>query len=59
MLLFLKTFLNILRPFGIIYCRLALFVVIWYIFFRFGMFGPRKIWQTCSAGKIEQRKFAG
>jgi hypothetical protein len=22
----------------------------WYIFFRFGMFGPRKIWQTCSRG---------
>jgi hypothetical protein len=34
-----------LRPFGIIYGRLIYFAVIWYIFSRFGMFAPRKIWQ--------------
>jgi hypothetical protein len=27
------------------YGRLVLFAVFWYIFFHFGMYGPRKIWQ--------------
>jgi hypothetical protein len=36
-----------LWPFGILYGRLVYFVVLWY-FFRFGLFGPRKIWQPCS-----------
>jgi hypothetical protein len=40
-----------LQPFGIVCGHLI-------YFFRFGMFGPRKSWQPCSAGKIEQRKFA-
>jgi hypothetical protein len=40
------TIWNILRPFGIIYCRLVFFVVVWYMYFsHIGMFGPRKIWQ--------------
>jgi hypothetical protein len=39
------TIWNILRPFGTFYGNLVQFVLIWYIFFRFGMFGPRKIWQ--------------
>jgi hypothetical protein len=35
----------ILWPFGIFYGQLVSFGVIWYIFSRFGMFEPRKIWQ--------------
>jgi uncharacterized metal-binding protein len=34
-----------LWPFGIIYDRLVQFVVVCYIFSRFGIFEPRKIWQ--------------
>jgi hypothetical protein len=46
---------NNLRPFGIISGRLVWFVVIWYIFPIFGMFGPRKIWQPCLAqGELEK-----
>jgi hypothetical protein len=30
-------------------------VVIWYIFPKFGMFGPRKIWQPCSFASIAER----
>jgi hypothetical protein len=44
----------ILSPFGLFYGhfygRLVYFVVIWYIFSRIGMFGPRKIWQPWYAG---------
>jgi hypothetical protein len=36
-----------LWSFGIVYDRLVSVVVIWYTFFRFGKFGPRKIWQPC------------
>jgi hypothetical protein len=36
MLVYFMTILNILWPFGIIYGRLEHFVVIWYIFSRFG-----------------------
>jgi hypothetical protein len=45
------TIWNILLPFGIIYGRLVKFVVIWYIFPRFGMFGQRNIWQPCMRPK--------
>jgi hypothetical protein len=48
-LLYLMTICDILLPFGSIHSRLVWFVVIWYIFSRFGMFGPKKIWQPCSA----------
>jgi hypothetical protein len=37
--------LEYLWPFGIMYVSLVKFVIIWYIFSHFGMFGPRKIWQ--------------
>jgi hypothetical protein len=40
MLVYFMTIWNILRPCGIIYGRLVYFS-------RFGMFGPRKIWQPC------------
>jgi hypothetical protein len=36
---------NISQSFDIIYGRWVKFVIIWYIFSPFGMFGPRKIWQ--------------
>jgi hypothetical protein len=49
MLLFFMTFWNILRPVGIIYIQqfgIACGRLVY--FFRFGMFGPRKIWQPWS-----------
>jgi hypothetical protein len=55
------TIWNILWPFGIIYGRLVLVVVICYIFSQFGMFGPRKIWQPWfirQKRKIFHRTFA-
>jgi hypothetical protein len=47
------------------YGHLVYFVVIWYIFTRFGFFGARKIWQPCgeavgkfqSSENIEQLQF--
>jgi hypothetical protein len=45
-LVYFMTFWNILRPFIIIFAVWCmLFVFIGYIFSRFGVFGPRKIWQ--------------
>jgi hypothetical protein len=38
-------FWYILIPFGVFYGDLVDFVVIWLIFFHFGIFVPRKIWQ--------------
>jgi hypothetical protein len=48
MLLYCVTIWNILRSFGIIYGCWVEFAAIWCIFPRFGMFGPRKIWQPCT-----------
>jgi hypothetical protein len=42
MLVYFMTIWNIKQPFGIIYGRLVKYVVIWYIFPQFGMFGARK-----------------
>jgi hypothetical protein len=44
-LLHFMTIWNILWPLGTIYGSLLSFLVIWYNFSHFGMFGPRKIWQ--------------
>jgi hypothetical protein len=53
MLSHIMTIWNILPPFGMNNGRLVQFVVIWCMYFsRFGMFGPRKIWQPCSALKF-------
>jgi hypothetical protein len=45
-LLYFTTIWNILRTFGILYFWYSLWS--FGIFFRLGMFGPRKIWQPCS-----------
>jgi hypothetical protein len=52
------TIWSILRPLEIFYGHLVYFVVIWYIFRRFGIFGPRKIWQPCfvPAASVFSRK---
>jgi hypothetical protein len=34
---------SILQPFGILYGLLVYFMVIWYIFSRFGMFAPKNL----------------
>jgi hypothetical protein len=49
MLVYFKTIWNILWPFGIIYDRLHSTVCGHLVYFsHFGMFGPRKIWQSWS-----------
>jgi hypothetical protein len=55
MLVYFMTIWNILRPFGIIYSRLY---SLWSfsIFSRFGMFGPRKIWQHCCRRQRARRQ---
>jgi hypothetical protein len=45
MLVYFMTIWNILRPNGIFNGHLVVFVFILVHFPRFGMFGPRKIWQ--------------
>jgi hypothetical protein len=43
------TIWNILRPFGKFYGNLVLFALHNLVYIsRFGMFGPRKIWQPCT-----------
>jgi hypothetical protein len=42
----------ILWPFGIFYCHLVDFVVIWYIF-PFWYVVPRKIWQPCLGARAD------
>jgi hypothetical protein len=56
MLSYFMTIKNVLLPFGITFGRLVLSVVIWYIFSRFGMFGPRKIWQPWSRKRERERE---
>jgi hypothetical protein len=50
-LVYFMTIWNILLPFGIMYGHLVQFVVIWYIFPQFSMFGPRKNLATLSSSK--------
>jgi hypothetical protein len=50
-LVYFMTVCNILMQFGSTYCRFVQFVVIWYIFPHFGMFGSQKIWQPWRAIK--------
>jgi hypothetical protein len=45
MLVYCVTIWNTLWPFGIIYGRFGIVCGRWLYFSRFGMFGPRKIWQ--------------
>jgi hypothetical protein len=45
----------ITRPFGLFYCYLVYFMVIWYIF-PFWDVVPRKIWQPCLNSRKERRK---
>jgi hypothetical protein len=46
------TIWNILRPFGKICGFLVLVCGHSVHFLRFGMFGPRKIWQPCPVTKV-------
>jgi hypothetical protein len=56
MLVYFMTIWNILPPLGVFYGRWVQFVVIWYIFSSFDMFGPRKIWQPCQGNDFYQSK---
>jgi hypothetical protein len=48
------TIWNIFQPFGLAYGHLESFVVIWYIFSRFGMFGKKKNLATlCCSASLE------
>jgi hypothetical protein len=53
MLVYFMTIWNILRPCDIIYGRLIYIVCEHRVYIsRFGMFGPRKIWQPCPTLKV-------
>jgi hypothetical protein len=45
MLLYFMTIWNILRSKGYNFWSFGIVFGLWVYFFRFGMFGPRKIWQ--------------
>jgi hypothetical protein len=58
-LVYFVTNRSILRPLEIFYGHLVYFVVIWYIFPRFGIFVPRKIWQPGTFSGEPFKSFTG
>jgi hypothetical protein len=43
---------SILRPFGVFCGHMNYFMFIWYTFFSFWYFVPRKIWQPCLRSRV-------